>query len=114
MFTRVTPLIVYLQVVVLLVITNYYLNPLVLNSNCLTGNRPPIQATHPPSRWETDPSSTAPPASTWIREISWSPDFQEISISYFHYHYRSIRVKMFVYQWMPEKQRVVELLRRQQ
>lgn len=37
MFTRVSPLILYLQAVVFIALTNYYLNPALLPPNCLTG-----------------------------------------------------------------------------
>lgn len=37
MITKITPLAIYLQIVVILVITNYYLNPLVLSPSCNTG-----------------------------------------------------------------------------
>lgn len=42
MFTRITPLVIYLQIIVLLVLLNYYSNPIILTSRCLAGTPPSL------------------------------------------------------------------------
>lgn len=42
MFARITPLIIYLQIIVLVVLLNYYFNPTILTSHCLAGTPPSL------------------------------------------------------------------------
>jgi hypothetical protein len=61
MFTRVSPLILYLQAAVFLVLVNYYLNPALLRPYCVAGTPSHTQPKSTSLPWGMPISLTAPP-----------------------------------------------------
>ena len=61
---RLWPFLALTELVVLLVLANYYFNPLRFNSHCLAGDFPFIQARPNPTNWATERPSIASPVST--------------------------------------------------